>query len=157
MTFQNMRVMFLLVPLLAGCAHQRPAQFNPASFDSPGIERSLQYWTANNSHSPSNHYYVYATDMDRGELVSALVYWREGGRILVYSEEPQGSEPKAWRLRPKVDRNTVSSDESVTGANEVVPHGMWVRWMKDCIDHGKEYAVNLSAAQEAFPAPKESP
>jgi hypothetical protein len=143
----------LLVLLLAGCANPRP-QFDPAEFRSPGIERSLQYWTANYSHQAINHFYVCATDLYRGELVEALVYWREGGRLLDYVEMPQGAEAQAWRLRPKVDREALHSDETISGHNHVVPHRVWVSWVKQCITDGKEYVVPLSQARAAFAKPK---
>jgi hypothetical protein len=149
-----MRAILLLIPLLAGCAHPRSAQVNHASFHSPGIERALQYWTANYSGHPANHFFVYATEVDEGELVRALVYWREGGRILDYSEEPKGAEPNSWRLRPKVDRNALYSDEKVSGSNDVVPHQVWMRWMRECIDEGKEYVISLKDAKAAFPESK---
>ena len=149
-----MRALLLLIPLLAGCAHQQPAQPHPAKFNSPGIERCLQYWTANYSPHAVNHFYVYATETDQGDLVRALVYWREGGRILDYLEEPKGAEAMAWRLRPMVDRDVLLTDEKVSVNNDLVPHRVWVRWMKQCISSGKEYTVTLEAAKAAFPEAK---
>jgi len=152
-----MRALLLLIPLLAGCAHPRPGQFDPADFHSAGIERCLQYWTANHSPHAANHFYVCATEVYGGELVRALVYWREGGRILDYSEVPKGAEPQAWRLRPKVDRNTVLTDERISASNDLVPHRTWVRWMNECITHGKEYVVPLVDAKAAFPRAGDGP
>ena len=150
-----MRALLLLIPLLAGCASPRP-QFDPADFHSPGIERSLQYWTANFSQHATNHFYVCATDLYRGELVEALVYWREGGRLLDYVEMPKGAEAQAWRLRPKVDREALRTDEKISGSNHVVPRRVWVSWVKQCISDGKEHVVALDQAQAAFPKPKPS-
>jgi len=153
---QAMRALSLLVILLlAGCAHHRPGQFAPSSFNSPGMERSLQYWTASFSSHGTNHFYVAATEVDRGELVRALVYWGEQGRILDYLEEPKGSEALAWRLRPMVDRDAILSDERVGLSNDLVPHRVWDRWMKECIISGREYVVTLSEAKTAFPESKE--
>ena len=149
-----MRALFLVIPLLAGCAHPPPAQFDPADFRSPAIERCLQYWTANHSAHAANHFYVYATEVYGGELVRALVYWREGGRILDYAEVPKGAEPQAWRLRPKVDRDAVRTDEKISGSNDLVPHRIWVRWMQECITRGREYVVPLKDAKAAFPKPE---
>jgi hypothetical protein len=143
--------------LLVGCAHNRPAQVAPADFNSPGMERSLQYWTANFSSHRTNHYYACATEVDRGELVRALVYWREEGRILDYLEEPPGSEALSWRLRPMVDREALQSDEKVGIGNDLVPHSVWVRWMQACITSGREYVVTLAEAKTAFPEDKGSP
>jgi hypothetical protein len=145
----------VLLPLLSGCAHNEPAHFDPASFNSPGMERSLQYWTASFSSHGTNHYYVCATEVDRGELVRALVYWREAGRILDYLEEPPGAEALAWRLRPMVDRDALLSDEKIGVSNDLVPHRVWVRWMQQCITEGREYVVTLGEAKTAFPASKE--
>ena len=150
-----MRALLLVIPLLAGCAHHRP-QFNPANFRSPGIERCLEYWTANSSQYSTNHFYVCATDVDQGELVRALVYWREGGRLLDYAEMPAGAEAQAWRLRPKVDRDAVLTDEKMSLGNDVVPHGVWMRSVRKCITRGREYDVNLEEAQAAFPKIKPS-
>ena len=141
----------LLAALLAGCAHHVPAPVDPAAFNSPGIERSLQYWTANFSLHRTNHFYACATEVDRGALVRALVYWREEGRILDYLEEPPGAEAMAWRLRPMVDRDAVLSDEKIGISNDLVPHRVWVRWMQQCITGGREYVVTLRAAKAQFP------
>ena len=141
---------FLVILLLAGCAHERPAQFDPAAFRSPGLERCLQYWVAHFSLHSTNHFYVYPTEVDRGELARALVFWREGGRIMDYLEMPRGAEAQAWRLRPKVDRDTVLTDERIGISNDMVPHRMWVRLMKQCITRGREYVVSLKQARAAF-------
>ncbi len=155
-TAQALRAMLppLLMLLLAGCAHPRPAPFDPASFNSPSMERSLDYWTANFSAHATNHFYVCASEVDRGDLVRALVYWREEGRILDYLEEPPGAEALAWRLRPMVDREAVLSDEKIGISNDLVPHRVWVRWMEQCITGGREYVVTLRQAREAFPDAK---
>jgi hypothetical protein len=155
-TTQFLRALpLLLIPLLPGCAHHPPAQFDPASFNSPGMDRSLQYWTANFSSHGANHFYVCATEVDRGDLVRALVYWREAGRILDYLEEPRGAEALSWRLRPMVDRDALLSDEKVGVSNDLVPHRVWVRWMQQCITSGREYVVTLSEAKAAFPESKQ--
>ena len=151
-----MRMLFLLVtvPLLAGCAHQRAPQVAPAEFHSPGIERCLQYWTATFSLHATNHFYVCATEVDRGDLVGALVYWREEGRLLDYAEVPKGAEAQAWRLRPKVDRNAVLTDEQINSSNDVVAHRVWVHLIARCITSGKEYVVTLKEARAYYPGPK---
>ena len=80
-TVQTVRaLLLLLIPLLAGCAHHRAAQFDPASFHSPGIERCLQYWTANFSPHATNHFYVCATEVDRGDLVLGAGLLARGGQ-----------------------------------------------------------------------------
>jgi len=142
------------MPLLAGCAHHQAPQVAPGNFRSPGIERCLQYWTANFSPHATNHFHVCATEVDRGDLVQALVYWREGGRLLDYCEAPKGAEAQAWRLRPKVDRDTVLSDERISGSNDLVAHGVWVGWMRQCITQGKEFVVTLKQATASYPRPK---
>jgi hypothetical protein len=147
-----MRALLLLIPLLAGCAHQPARQVEPVEFHSPGIERSLQYWTATFSGQALNHFYVYPTELDQGDLIGALVYWREGGRLLDYSEMPKGAEAQAWRLRPKVDRTAVLTDETIKGSNDLVAHRVWVKWVRRCITRGKEYVVPLPDAKAAFPA-----
>jgi hypothetical protein len=150
--------------VLTGCAHQpaqqarqapRVPQVTPAIFYSPGIERSLQYWTANFSLQATNHFHVWATEMDRGDLVEALVYWREGGRLLDYAEVPKGAEAQAWRLRPKVDRDALLTDEQISHGNDLVPHGVWMHCVKQCITNGKEYVVTLQEAQAYYPRPKD--
>jgi hypothetical protein len=145
-----MRVLLLLIPLLAGCAHPQP-QPDPASFRSPGMERCLQYWTANFSGYPTNHFYVCATEMDQGELVRALVYWPEGGRLVDYAEMPAGAEAQAWRLRPKVDREAILTDETISRGNDVVPHSVWMDAVRRCITRGKQYTVALDEALAVFP------
>ena len=154
-TLDSMRaLLLLLIPLLTGCAHHRAPQVAPANFRSPGIERCLQYWTASFSTHATNHFYVCATEVDRGDLVEALVYWREGGRLLDYCEAPKGAEAQAWRLRPKVDRNTVLTDEQISGSNDLVAHRVWVRWMKQCITKGKQCVVTLEEATASYPRSK---
>jgi len=150
-----MRALLLMLLLLTGCAHPRAPQSAPAAFRSPGIERCLQYWTATFSEQATNHFYVCATEVDRGELVEALVYWREGGRLLAYSEVSKSAEAQAWRHRPKVDRDTVPTDERLSGGNDLVPHRVWMRWMEQCITSGKQYVVTLKEARQSFPKPKE--
>jgi hypothetical protein len=146
-----MRILLLVALVLAGCAHQRPAPVAPASFRSPSIERCLRYWTAKSSQQATNHFYVYATEVDRGELSRAVVYWREGGRLLNYLEPRPGAEAEAWRLGPIVDRNTVPTDERIGGSNRVVTHRVWVRWMRECLSKGREYVVTLKEARTAYP------
>ena len=149
-----MRALLFLIPLLAGCAHPRAPQTESADFQSPGIERCLQYWVANNSSHATNRFYVRATQVYGGELVRALVYWREGGRLLDYAEVSPGNEPQAWRLRPKVDRDAVLTDERITASNDLVRHSVWIRWVKQCIASGREYVVTLKQAEAAFPKAK---
>lgn len=133
-----MRALLLLIPLLAGCAHHPAPQVAPVNFRSPGIERCLQYWTASFSTHATNHFYVYATEMDRDDLVGALVYWKKGGGLLDYCEVPKGAEAQAWRLRPKVDRTAVLTDEQISASNDLVAHRVWIGWVKRCISSGKE-------------------
>jgi len=149
-----MRALLLVILLLAGCAHPRPSPKAALPFRSPGMDRCLQYWTAQFSTHATNHFYVLATEVDRGDLVEALVYWREGGRLLAYSEAPEGAEDQAWRHHPKVDRSTVLSDEKAGESNDLVPHHKWVRWMKQCITDGTEYVVTLKTATQAYPKAK---
>jgi hypothetical protein len=144
-----MRALLLLIPLLVGCAHQ--PQVNPANFRSPGIQRCLEYWTANFSQYPTNQFYVCATEVDRYELVRATVFWREGGRLLDYAEVPAGAEAQAWRLRPKVDRDAVLTDETISLGNDVVSHRVWLKSVRECITRGREYQVTLEQAEAAFP------
>ena len=150
-TLDSMRALLLLIPLLTGCAHHHAPQIAPANFRSPGIERCLQYWTANFSADATNHFYVCATDVDRGDLVGALVYWKEGGRLLAYCEVPKGEEAQAWRLRPKVDRTAVLTDEHISASNDLVTHRVWIGWVRRCIMRGKEYVVTLPEATALFP------
>ena len=153
-TFHSMRALLLLIPLLTGCAHHPASKVAPVTFHSPGIERCLQYWTANSSTHATNHFYVCATDVDRGDLVRALVYWKEGGRLLDYCEEPEGAEAQAWRLRPMVDRTAVLTDEQISASNDLVTHRVWIGWVRRCIDNGKEYVVTLEEAEASFPKPE---
>jgi hypothetical protein len=146
-----MRTLLLLIPLLAGCAHPQAHHDAPAAFRSPGIERCLRYWTAHFSGQATNHFYVYPTDLDQGDLVGALVYWREGGRLLDYAETPEGQEAQAWRLRPKVDRTAVLTDEQIKGSNDLVAHRVWVNWVRRCITRGNEYMVTLKEATASYP------
>jgi hypothetical protein len=150
-TLDSMRALLLLLPLLAGCAHHKAPQVAPVNFNSPGIERCLQYWTANFSTHATNHFSVCATEVDRGDLVEALVYWREGGRLLDYCEVPKGAEAQAWRLRPKVDRTVVPGDEQISASNDLVTHRVWIAWVRRCISSGKEYVVPLTEATAAYP------
>jgi hypothetical protein len=149
-----MRTPLLLVLLLTGCAHHHAPPVASADFRSPGIERCLHYWTANFSSHTTNHFFLCPTDVDRGDLVEALVYWKEGGRLLDYCEMPEGAEAQAWRLRPKVDRTAVVTDERITGSNDLVTHRVWVNWVRRCISSGKEYVVTLEEAKASFPEPK---
>ena len=150
-TLGAMRALLLLIPLLTGCALHRAPQVAPVNFHSPGIERCLQYWTAHFSTHAINHFYVSATQVDRDDLVGALVYWKEGGRLLDYSEVSEGEEAQAWRLRPKVDRTAVLTDEQISASNDLVAHRVWIRWVRRCIGNGKVYVVTLPEATALFP------
>jgi hypothetical protein len=155
-TLDAMRALLLLIPLLTGCAHHPASQVASADFRSPGIERCLQYWTANFSQHATNHFYVCATEVDRGDLVEALVYWREGGRLLDYCEVPKGAEAQAWRLRPKVDRTAVLTDERISANNDLVAHRVWIGWVRRCITSGKEYVMTLKEATASYPKSRPS-
>ena len=155
-TLDSMRALLLLIPLLTGCMHHPAPQVAPVNFHSPGIERCLQYWTAHFSTHATNHFYVSATEVDRDDLVGALVYWKEGGRLLDYCEVPKGAEAQAWRLRPKVDRTAVLTDEQISASNDLVAHRVWIRWVRRCISSGKEYVVTLQEATASFPRSKPS-
>ena len=89
--------------------------------------------------------------MDQGELMRALVFWREGGRLLDYAEMPAGAEAQAWRLRPKVDRDAVITDERIGLGNDLVPHRVWLRSVRQCITRGRGYEITLDRALAAFP------
>ena len=56
-----------------------------SDFRSPSITRCLDYYVAHFSHHATNHFYVGAVEVDHGQLVRALVYWREERTILDYS------------------------------------------------------------------------
>jgi hypothetical protein len=152
-----MRALLLLIPLLTGCVHHPVPQVAPVNFHSPGIERCLQYWTAHFSTHATNHFDVCATEVYQGNLVGALVYWKEEGRLLDYCEVPKGEEARAWRLRPKVDRSAVLTDEQISASNDLVAHRVWIGWVNRCIDSGKEYVVTLPEAAASFPKPKPEP
>ena len=151
--FGLIRPLLLLLPLLRGCDHHPAPLVAPVNFHSPGIERCLQDMTANSYTHATNHFSLCPTELDRNDLVGALVYWKEAGRLLEYCEVPKGEEARAWRLRPKVDRSAVLTDEQISASNDLVAHRVWIGWVNRCIDSGKDYVVTLQEATAAFPKP----
>jgi hypothetical protein len=142
-----------LAMLLAGCAHQRAAI--TSNFRSPRIERELNYYVANFSSHETNHFYVCATKLERGQLLKAIVYWKEERTLLDYGElEPDARHDIfAWGPHElKLDRDTVDTQEEVGTSDYLETHRTWVEWMEQCIRKGKPYCVLATDARRVFPA-----
>jgi hypothetical protein len=149
----------LLFPLLMGCAHDHITHVSRADFHSKWIDRELNYYTSHFSSCPTNHFYVGAVDLDHGQLVRALVYWKEERTILEYSEladdAPNGAEALAWRHGLKLDRDTVDTPAEIAGSTYLETHRQWVEWMEECIMRGKQYCVVMEDARRMYPVKDE--
>ena len=156
-----MRALILSVVLLTGCAGSTDdsyVQVVASDFHSPKIERELKFYVANFSTHATNHFYVGATKLDRGDLVAALAYWKEARILLNYDElvgdtnALNGHEMEAWPLPHwKLDRDTVDTPEDIDGSTYVITHHQWVDWMEQCISEGKLYVISLDEATNLFP------
>lgn len=127
-----------------------------SDFRSPKIERELKFYVANFSTYQTNHFYVGPTELDHGQLVKALVYWKEPRILMDYGEltddAPEGTEIFAWQGHHlKLGRDTVDTGEDIGGSTYLETHRQWVDWMEQCISKGKQYVVTLDAATNAFP------
>jgi hypothetical protein len=154
-----MRTLILFLVLLAGCARSANNGVMcvvASDFHSPKIERELKFYVANFSTYPTNHFYVEATEVNHGELVKALVCWKEARMLLPYSEladdAPDGAEIFAWQApHLKLVRDTVDTAEDIGGSTYLETHRQWVDWMEQCISKGKLYVVTLNEATNLFP------
>ena len=154
-----MRALIIMTFLLAGCARSADSGIMhvlASDFRSPRVERELKFYVANYSTHATNHFYVGATKLDRGQLVTALVYWKEPRILMNYGEltddAPEGSENFAWQGHHlKLGRDTVDTPQDGYGSTYLVTHRQWVDWMEQCISKGKLYVVTLDAATNAFP------
>lgn len=142
----------------AGChtADEKLLHVTGSDFRSQRIERELNFYVANFSTYPTNHFYVGATEVDRGELVEALVYWKEARVLLPYGElaadAPNGTEIFAWQGHHlKLGRDTVDTGEDIGGSTYLETHRQWVDWMEQCIAKGKLYVVTTNEAVKLYP------
>lgn len=127
-----------------------------SDFRSRRIERELNFYVAHFSTYPTNHFYVGVTKVDRGELVNALVYWKEARTLLPYGEladdAPDGTEIFAWQGHHlKLGRDTVDTGEDIGGSTYLETHRQWVDWMEQCIAKGKLYVVTSNEAVKLYP------
>ena len=153
----SLRLPFLLIPFVVGCAHERVLRVTGPYPDSPTIRRCLEYWTSNFSTNTVNHYYV-GKVYPRGGFADALVYWKEERTILelceLKADAPEGAEAEAWHHTLKLDRDTVDTLDEIGGSNFVETHRTWVDWMEGCLSHGREYVIPLEEAGRLCPKKK---
>ena len=153
-----MRAVILIVLFLAGCARRTDdglMHVVAADFRSPRLARSLNYYVAHYSSRATNHFYVGPIEVHDGELVRALVYWKEERTLLPYAEltpdTPDGADSFAWHGHDlKLDRDTVDSPADIAGSTYLVTHRMWLDWMGECLSKGRPYSVTLSDARQMF-------
>jgi hypothetical protein len=148
------RMLLLFIPLLAGCAQDKIVHVVSSNFQSPRIERELKYYVANYSINATNHFYVGPTEVKRGELVEAFVYWKEEQTLLSYGELQKDARFDAeawWPAGLKLGRDTVDTPEDIDGSTFLVTHRQWVDWMEQCIYRGRLYVISLNEATNSFP------
>jgi len=153
---QITRAAVTLIILLSGCAHDKILVVKTAPFQAPRLERELNFFVSNYSTYPTNRFYVGPTKIDKGELVSAWVYWKEGRMLLTYeelsSDAAEGAEALAWTGHDlKLDRDTIDTPADIGGSSYLETHHQWVNWMEQCIQKGKAYCVLRKDAQRVFP------
>ena len=154
-----MRVLILSVVFLMGCARNADngaLHVVASNFRSPKIERELKFYVANFSTYSTNHFYVGPTKLDHGQLVTALVYWREPRIIMPYGEltddTPEGGEIFAWQGdHLRLGRDTVDTNEAFGGSTYLETHRQWLDWSEQCISRGKLYVITLDEATNLFP------
>ena len=153
-----MRAILLTALLFTGCArHEDDGLMHvvAADFRAPRLVRSLNYYVAHYSSHATNHFYVGPIEVHDGELVRALVYWKEERTLLPYAEltadTPDGAEVFAWHGHDlKLDRDTVDSPTDITGSAYLVTHRMWMDWMDECVSRGRPYSVLRGDARQMF-------
>jgi hypothetical protein len=124
-----------------------------SEFQSGRIERELNFYVATHPLYPINHFYVGATKLDHGQLLQALVYWKEERVLLDYNELEAGSSRDIFAWGPheaKLNRDTVDKPEEVAGSNYLMTHREWVDLMEHCVSNGKLYCVSAADAQRMF-------
>jgi hypothetical protein len=151
-----MRVLILMAILLVGCArgaNDGVTHVIVTDFHSSKIERELKFYVANFSTHATNHFYVAATKLDRSQLVTALVYWKEPRILMNYTElDDDAPMSFAWQgSHLKLDRDTVDTPEDIAGSTYLVTHRDWVDSMEQCISKGKLYVITLDEATNLFP------
>jgi hypothetical protein len=148
-------ILLLLLVLPVGCAEDRPLRVAASDFQSRRIERELHSYVAAHPLHATNHFYVGATKLDHGELIEALVYWKEERVLLPYTELEANAthEAFAWQGHElKLDRDTVDTPEEIAGSTYLATHWQWAKWVGQCISKGKPYRVLATDARCAFPA-----
>jgi hypothetical protein len=71
MTFHIKKNFIISILLLVGCSHVQLLDVKTSPYKAPRLERELNFFVANYSSHETNHFYVGATEINRGELVSA--------------------------------------------------------------------------------------
>jgi hypothetical protein len=153
-----MRAIILTTLFFVACtspSHNGLMHVVTADFRSPRLTRSLNYYVAHYSSHATNHFYVGPIEVQDGELVRALVYWKEERTLLPYSEltadAREGTDGFAWQGHDlKLDRDTVDSPADIAGSTYLVTHRMWMDWMDECVSKGRPYSVVLSDAHQMF-------
>jgi hypothetical protein len=153
-----MRAIILTALFFAGCARQADdglMHVVVADFHAPRLARSLNYYVAHYSSHATNHFYVGPIEVHDGQLVRALVYWKEERTLLPYAEltadTADGAEGFAWHGHDlKLDRDTVDSPADIAGSTYLVTHRIWMDLMDECVARGRPYSVLRSEARQVF-------
>jgi len=154
-----MRAFIIIAFFLVGCARNPDngiMHVVDSDFRSQKIDRELKFYVANFSTHATNHFFIGATKLDHGQLVTALVYWKEPRILMDYGEltddTPEGAEIFAWRGHHlKLGRDTVDTLKDGYGSTYLETHRQWVDWMEQCISKGKPYVITLDEATNLFP------
>ena len=157
----QMRSLALLLLALgsAGCASVPKDDLMhvvSSRFESKWLDRAMLYFVAWNSSSETNHFYVGATAVDGRQLLEALVYWKEGRRVMVYREQDENAAEGligfAWPPQPSwhLLRDTRDSMDEGLGQTCITVR-MWTDWMEECLHKGRMYSVARAQATNAFP------
>ena len=159
----RMIIGFLLcLAVITGCSasatdlstNNEPSFFS-GNFHSPRIIRELNYYVANYSLSPTNHFYVVATELNGTNITEGFVYWAEDQRLLSYSEFYPDSKDDCDAWRPdgdwKLGRDTVNSEDEINGSDYLITRSQWHGWVNQCLTKGKLYTISLPVAQQMFP------
>lgn len=145
---------------VSGCADNKSATDNEPSgftgnFYSPRVARELNYYVANYSLYPTNHFSVVAIELDHTNLASGLVFWKEDELLLRYDELVTNATHDAEAWQPdsewKLGRDTVKTRDEIGGSDYLITDSDWHHWVNQCTHKGKRYVVLKVDAMRMFP------
>jgi hypothetical protein len=150
-------IIFLSCLVLMSAYAQSPIFSVTGSFYSLRLERELNFYAATHPLYPTNHFYVGATKLNQTNMLEGLVYWKEEGLLLSYTElnADASHDIFAWQGHEwKLGRDTVGTPDEINGSDYLITAQQWHDWVNQCVSKGKLYVVLTADAQRIFPNTK---